>query len=112
MYHRNDESKKNEEKYLRERIDKMTTDSKITDDMSSQKEYIINKNRYIIDLRNNFAIIDSHLQRGIYRKLLVKEDIRQISNLMEKIDNKLSKLEYSLENEYEGLLLSNQWNER
>lgn len=112
MWIRDDESKKNNEKYLRERIDKMTADSKVTVDMSSQKEYIINKNRYIVDLRNDIAKIDSVLRKGIYSKLLIEGDINQISNLMEKIFNKLLKLEYSLENEYESLLLSNQWAER
>ena len=112
MYYRDDESKKNEEKYLRERIDKMTADSKVTVDMSSQKEYIINKNRYIMDLRNNIAKIDNALQEGIYKKLLIEDDIDEISNLLNKIDNKLRKLEYSLENEFEGVILSNQWDER
>lgn len=112
MWIDSDEAKRNGQKYLRERIDKMTTKSNITVDMSSQKEYIINKKGYIIDLCNNIAKIDNDIQKGIYKKLLIEEDINEISKLLNKIYNKLSKLEYSLDNEYEGLLLSNQWGER
>lgn len=112
MWIRSDEDKKDGEKYLRERIDEMTTDSEIAVDMSLQKEYIISKKGYIIDLRSNIAKIDNTLQKGIYKKLLIEDDIDEISKLLNKIDNKLYKLEYSLDNEYESLLLSNQWDER
>lgn len=103
---------KEEEELFRKRIDEMTTDSKITVDMSSQKEYIINKQRYIFELCNTIAQIDIDVRQGIYKKLFVDQDIVELSSLMNKIFNKLYKLECSLYNEYRGLLLSNQWDER
>lgn len=111
MWYLSDERKKEEENILRKRIDEMTTDSEITVDMSSQKEYIINKKRHIMDLRSTLEKIRNLVREGIYKEIIIREDINKLTSLIDKVDTKLFQLEYSLDDEYEGLLLSSQWME-
>ena len=43
--------------------------------------------------------------------MIISDDIVKISRLIDKVDTKLWEIEDSLEDEYEGLLLSSQWME-
>ena len=105
----NDKEKQEREDALRKWLDGMTKKSKVSVDMTSQKEYIINKKRHIMDLRSTLEKIRNLVREGVYKEMLISEDIKKLTSLIDKVDTKLFQLEYSLEDEYEGLLLSNQW---
>lgn len=104
-----DEEKKEREESLLKRLNDMTKYSKVSVDMSSQKEYIMNKKVLLVDLRNTLAKMDKHIRTGAYREMIINADFYKILSLLDKVDTKLWKIENSLEDEYEGLLLSSQW---
>lgn len=101
------EEKKEKENTLRNTLDEMTDNSNVHIDMSAQKNYIISKARYIIQLRNILAQIDDNVSTDI--GILTKEECYKFLELIDRADTKLWKIENSLQDEYEHLLLSKQW---
>jgi hypothetical protein len=111
MWVLSDEEKKEREESLLKKLNDMTKKSKVSVDMSSQEKYIINKKILLVDLRNTLAKIDNLVRTGAYKEMIISDDIVKISRLIDKVDTKLWEIEDSLEDEYEGLLLSSQWME-
>ena len=81
--------------------------SKVSVDMSSEKEYFVNKKRYLMILRNNLAETCVLIQKGKYKEIIVNEDIDKLLDLIDKINFKLLQIELPLESKFDNLLYDN-----
>ena len=102
-----DERMKESEEYLIRKMDFLQKRSKVSVDMSSEKEYFVNKKRYLMILRNNLAETCVLIQKGKYKEIIVNEDIDKLLDLIDKINFKLLQIELPLESKFDNLLYDN-----
>ena len=102
-----DERMKESEDYLIRKMDFLQKRSKVSVDMSSEKEYFVNKKRYLMILRNNLAETCVLIQKGKYKEIIVNEDIDKLLDLIDKINFKLLQIELPLESKFDNLLYDN-----
>ena len=109
IYMRNlsDERMKESEDYLIRKMDFLQKRSKVSVDMSSEKEYFVNKKRYLMILRNNLAETCVLIQKGKYKEIINNEDIDKLLDLIDKIKFKLLQIELPLESKFDNLLYDN-----
>lgn len=110
IYMRNlsDERMKEQEDYLIRQMDSSQKRAKVSVDMSSEKEYFVNKKRYLMILRNNLAETCVLIQKGIYKEIINNEDIDKLLDLIGKVNFKLSQIELPLESKFDNLLFDYQ----
>ena len=107
MWTLSDEEMKEKEDYLIRKMDLLQKRSKVSVDMSSEKEYFVNKKRYLMILRNNLAETCVLIQKGKYKEIIVNEDIDKLLDLIDKINFKLLQIELPLESKFDNLLYDN-----
>ena len=109
IYMRNlsDERMKESEDYLIRKMDFLQKRSKVSVDMSSEKEYFVKKKRYLMILRNNLAETCVLIQKGKYKEIINNEDIDKLLDLIDKIKFKLLQIELPLESKFDNLLYDN-----
>ena len=107
MWTLSDEEMKEKEDYLIRKMDLLQKRSKVSVDMSSEKEYFVNKKRYLMILRNNLAETCVLIQKGKYKEIINNEDIDKILDLIDKIKFKLLQIELPLESKFDNLLYDN-----
>lgn len=109
IYMRNlsDERMKESEDYLIRKMDFLQKRSKVSVDMSSEKEYFVKKKRYLMILRNNLAETCVLIQKGKYKEIINNEDIDKLLDLIDKVNFKLSQIELPLESKFDNLLYDN-----
>lgn len=90
------EDMKKKEDLLRRQLDEEITRYKVSVDMSSQKEFFINKKRYLMKLHNSLAKTCKLIYECEYRELIINENIDKLLELIEKINFKLSQIELPL----------------
>ena len=100
IYMRNlsDERMKESEDYLIRKMDFLQKRSKVSVDMSSEKEYFVKKKRYLMILRNNLAETCVLIQKGKYKEIINNEDIDKLLDLIGKLP---------LESKFDNLLYDN-----
>ena len=103
------ERMKEKEDYLIREMDSLQKEFKVSVDMSSEKEYFLNKKRYLMILRNNLAETCVLIQKGKYKEIIVNEDIDKLLDLIDKINFKLLQIELPLGGKFYNLLSSNQY---
>ena len=104
-----DERMKEKEDYLIRQMDSSQKRAKVSVDMSSEKEYFVNKKRYLMILRNNLAETCVLIQKGKYKEIIVNEDIDKLLDLIDKINFKLLQIELPLESKFDNLLYDNKY---
>ena len=102
-----DERMKEKEDYLIRQMDSSQKRAKVSVDMSSEKEYFVNKKRYLMILRNNLAETCVLIQKGKYKEIINNEDIDKLLDLIDKVNFKLSQIELPLESKFDNLLYDN-----
>ena len=107
MWTLSDEEMKEKEDYLIRKMDLLQKRSKVSVDMSSEKEYFVNKKRYLMILRNNLAETCVLIQKGKYKEIINNEDIDKLLDLIDKIKFKLLQIELPLESKFDNLLYDN-----
>ena len=103
------ERMKEKEDYLIREMDSLQKEFKVSVDMSSEKEYFLNKKRYLMILRNNLAETCVLIQKGKYKEIIVNEDIDKLLDLIDKINFKLLQIELPLGGKFYNLLSNNQY---
>ena len=101
------EEMKESEDYLIRKMDFLQKRSKVSVDMSSEKEYFVKKKRYLMILRNNLAETCVLIQKGKYKEIINNEDIDKLLDLIDKVNFKLSQIELPLESKFDNLLYDN-----
>lgn len=104
MWTLSDERMKKSEDYLIRQMDSFQKKFKVSVDMSSEKEYFVNKKRYLMILRNNLAETCVLIQKGKYKEIIVNEDIDKLLDLIDKIYFRLLQIEQPLEGKFYNLL--------
>lgn len=104
-----DEEMKRNEDYLIREMDSLQKEFKVSVDMSSEKEYFLNKKRYLMILRNNLAETCVLIKKSKYKEIIVNEDIDKLLDLIDKINFKLLQIELPLGGKFYNLLSSNQY---
>lgn len=107
MWTLSDEEMKEKEDYLIRKMDLLQKRSKVSVDMSSEKEYFVKKKRYLMILRNNLAETCVLIQKGKYKEIINNEDIDKLLDLIDKVNFKLSQIELPLESKFDNLLYDN-----
>ena len=107
MWTLSDEEMKEKEDYLIRKMDLLQKRSKVSVDMSSEKEYFVKKKRYLMILRNNLAETCVLIQKGKYKEIINNEDIDKLLDLIDKIKFKLLQIELPLESKFDNLLYDN-----
>ena len=107
MWTLSDEEMKEKEDYLIRKMDLLQKRSKVSVDMSSEKEYFLKKKRYLMILRNNLAETCVLIQKGKYKEIINNEDIDKLLDLIDKIKFKLLQIELPLESKFDNLLYDN-----
>ena len=75
-----EQMKKREETFKR-RLDFFTNQQKVYDDMSLQKEFFINKKRYLMKLRNSLAKTCMLINEGEYKDIINNKNIDKLLEL-------------------------------
>ena len=109
IYMRNLSDERMKESYLIRQMDSSQKRAKVSVDMSSEKEYFVNKKRYLMILRNNLAETCVLIQKGKYKEIIVNEDIDKLLDLIDKINFKLLQIELPLESKFDNLLYDNKY---
>lgn len=94
-----EQMKKREETFKR-RLDFFTNQEKVYDDMSSQKEFFINKKRYLMKLRNNLAKTCMLINEGEYKDIINNQNIDKLLDLTYKVYLKILNTDIPLEGKY------------